>query len=154
MTRDQEYNRVLGWVKGETAAADFLMKAFEVTQIADDFVDRDVPVEQIDERAMLRLLHLCMVDIPTNPFYQQYSTWFIPLMSTSFTIWSCTDEWGKDSNKTTRQFGYVYREICEQMITMTAQLLGGVEWAREVTKELHSFYHQEDQETFEDWDNE
>lgn len=149
-----EYEQVLHWCKGDKSATSFLMKAFEVTQIADDFVDRDVPVEEIDEQAMLRLLHLCMVEIPTNPFYQQYSTWFIPLMSTSFTIWSCTDEWGKDSNETTRQFGYVYREICEQMITMTAQLIGGLEWARQVTQELHQFYHQQEQESFEEWTNE
>ena len=150
-TPEQEFEKTLYWCKGNEDAARFLMMAYEVTQVADDFVDRDVPDEEINARAMLKLLHLCMVDIPTNPFYQQHQQWYIPLMSTSFTIWSCTDEWKKDTNPTTQQFGYVYREICEQMVTITAQIVGGVAWARQVTNEAHWFYHQRDQETLKEW---
>lgn len=149
-----EYSQVLAWCKDNEEAADFLIKAFEITQIADDFVDQDVVRTRVDETRMLRLLHLCMVELPTNPFYREYQAWFLPLMSTSFTIWSCTDKWGADDSETTQQFGYVYREICEQMITMAAQIIGGLSWAREVTLDVHKFYHQKDQESFEEWRNE
>jgi hypothetical protein len=130
------------------------MHAFEVTQIADDFVDRDVPDDQINSGKMLRLLHLMMVDIQINPFWDKNKDWLIPILSSSFITWEATETWKKSPNKDSRLFAYAYREICEQVVTMTANVIGGMEHARKVIREMHEFYHIEHQdgEDFEFWD--
>jgi len=147
----EEYDKILEWCLGNKDATDFLVQIFEISQIADDFVDRDVPLEQINSAKMLQMLHLCMVDIPTNPFYLQYQRWLVPLMSTSLIIWEATETWGKSKNIDTKMFAYVFREITEQIIIMVANLIGGIEHSRKVARDVHDFYHIKDKESFIDW---
>jgi hypothetical protein len=153
-TRDQEYAKALEWCKGNRAAADFLMMGFEMTQIADDFVDRDVPDHQIDSGRMLRMLHLCMVDIPSNDFYRFNQAWFTPILSTSFLIWDATNHWAGHPSQDTRMFAYTWREICEQIVFMAARLIGGLDHARRVVRDVHEFYHYYHQgdENFHQWE--
>ena len=140
-TIEEEYLKVEEWCLGNKDAARLLMDIYEVTQIADDFVDRDVPLSEIDSGKMLRLLHLAMVDIPTNSFYLQYSQWLIPLMSSSLLIWDATETWKKSKEIETRMFAYTYREICEQFNFVVANILGGLPHAKKVIQETHEFYH-------------
>jgi hypothetical protein len=152
--RNEEHSRVLAWCKGDRAAADFLMIIGEISQIADDFVDRDVPEDQISGARMLRLLHLALVDLPANPFYARHQAWFRPLFSTSLLIWEATGDWEKSDKPDTRIFAYAYREICEQIFFMAANIIGGMEHARQVVREVHDFYHVEHAEDFKSWEKE
>ncbi len=150
----EEYDQLLIWCRGDAAAADFLRAGFRVTQIADDFVDRDVAEDRIDSNHMLQLLHLCLVDIPSNPFYRQYRAWFAPLLSTSFLMWEATEAWKASETADSRKFAYCWREICEQLIFMTAYLVGGLQHARLVIRDVHRFYHvtHQDDEDFYKWE--
>ncbi len=152
-SKKEEYEQLLVWCRGNEAAADFLEKGFAVTQIADDFVDRDVPQCRIDSDHMLRLLHLCLVEIPSNPFYMAHRAWFAPLFSTSFLMWEATESWKTSEVADSRKFAYTWREICEQLIFMTAWLVGGLQHARAVVRSVHEFYHvtYQDNEDFYRW---
>ena len=140
-----EYARLLQWCCGNREAADFLWLGFALTQQADDFVDRDVPAENIDSGAMLRLLHYALVDIPSNPFYMAHRAWFAPIFSTSFLMWEATETWRQSPVADTRKFAYTWRESCEQLIFMTARLIGGLDHARNVIRDVHQYYHVEHQ---------
>lgn len=150
----EECDKLLEWCLGDRHAADFLARVFEVSQIADDFVDRDVPADWINGARMLRLLHLCLVDIPANPFYIRHSTWFTPLLSTCCMIWEATEDWRQSEEPDTRMFAYTYREIGEQIVFMAARLIGGLDHARAVIRDVHAFYHVHRAEAFDKWEKE
>lgn len=148
----EELQKIGVWCKGDPDAISFVMKIFEVSQIADDFVDCDAPMEL--SKAMARLLHLALVEIPSNPFYVKYKNWFLPLFSTTILLWDATNDWAKSPNTSSRMFAWSYREIGEQIIIKTACITGGFEFARHVARDIHDFYHVKDEEKFEDWEAE
>ncbi len=153
-TVQDETNKLAQWCMGDRHAMQFLLHAFEVTQIADDFADGDKP-ERLTSEYMTRLLHMSFVEIPNNPFYQAYREALWPVLSSCFLTWNATNQWEKSAARTSRMFAYVNRETCEQLIHLTAYLLGGQDHARAVVLDVHAFYHgdQDTEEPFEIWES-
>lgn len=145
-TTQDEINKLLEWCKGDQSAAQFLMSMGIISQLADDIADGDV---DSSPQNIAKLLHMVMVELPSNPFYLKNTNAFIPLFSTSLHFWSNSDAWGKTDKA---EYGYVYREILEQVVTMTATILGGWEHANKVTNEIVHFYHQG--KSFDEWKQE
>lgn len=148
-TPEEELAHLQVWFLGNQSAVDLVKMIGEVSQIADDFADGDIG--EVDATAaMVRFLHLTMVEIPENTFYIRWSVKLLPLFITSPVLWGASDVWQKSDSKITNIFGYVYREVAEQVITMVAYLIGGTEHSRKVTEQFHDFYHDE-QESLEQW---
>lgn len=133
-----EVNKFLEWTKGNADATRFLVTLFEISQVADDIADKDI---EPSPENIGKVLHWAMVDIPLNPFYVAHSNLLVPLFSTSLAIWSNADKWQE------KGFGFVYREILEQVITMTAFIVGGYDHAQMVANEVYEFYHRDKSET-------
>lgn len=149
-TPEEELIHLQRWFQGNESAVNLVKMIGEVSQIADDFVDGDIEDGENATAAMVRFIHLTMVEIPRNTFYIRWSAELLPLFITSPVLWGVSDVWQKSDNKITNMFGYVYREVAEQIITMVAYLIGGTEHSRKVTKQFHEFYH-DDQESLEQW---
>ena len=67
------------WFGGNEAAARLVAHLCAVAHTWDDLVDRDKPV---DEAQINRCFELALVDIPSNPFYQQHINALLPLIYT------------------------------------------------------------------------
>lgn len=152
MSSSAEIDKYLEWCKGNEAAVGLISMLGQVSQIADDFVDRDKPRNGED---MTTLLSLCLVEIPENPFYQAYSSWLRPIFTASLAQWNASNAWAKGTEQE-KVYGFVYRETLEIVIPLVASLIGGRDHGLEVAKEVNSFYHQPggkgyDDETFADW---
>ena len=135
-----ELEQLHKWCKNDTDAVVFLKAISEVSQIADDYADGDVTGSE----DMTRMLHLCLVSIPTNKFFVTNQQWLTPIMFSSMHLWNASNEWKNE-------FGYVYRESLEQIIHVVALLVGGQKHALEVAKEVNKFYHQDYGEKYQDW---
>jgi len=135
------------WCMGNVDAVNFLVTLFEISQIADDLADKDI---EANPQNVTRLMHKAMVELPLNNFYRQYSHLLLPIFSTSLTIWGNTDRWGKEGGEV---YGFVYREVLEQVITMVAFIVGGWEHSNLVTNEVSVYYHRDD-ESVNKWKNE
>ena len=146
-----EYERILDWCLGNKDAANLMYNISIMSQIADDFVDRDVPQEDINSEKMLRMLQIALINIPLNPFYQKHQSWLIPVISSSLLIWDATNDWKKSDVLESQIFSYTYREIGEQILFTVAQCIGGLDHARKVIREVHDYYHVELNEKFTDW---
>jgi len=138
-----EKELVLKWVCGCNYSAKLLNDLFYISQVADDFVDDDVPMDKSDK--MVTMLHTCLIDIPSNPIFTKYYSWLAPLMSSSLLLWGASNVWEKSENLDTRAFAYAYREILEQVIIQIALLNGGIEHAKIVTQEIHEHYRQNEE---------
>ena len=143
-----EFDHIIKWVNGDKHAAAMLTLIFEASQVADDIVDGDAKDLQ---ESMARLLSITFVELPSNLFYNMHKDKFTPLFATSIQIWSLTDEWGQSENEGQQLFGYVYREILEQVIVMAAYLVGGQKHSRIVAKEVNDYYHTTDQDNLAEW---
>jgi hypothetical protein len=143
-----EDSRLLDWMQGNHAAANFLLLAGELSQIADDFVDGDTQ----DSAKMHRMLHIALVDIPLNPFYQQHSLFLIPVLSTIITQWDLSNRLQNDESEMHRMHAYVLREAADSLVQISAYLVSGSsQWAQVVAEQAQRFYHEE---PFEAWDKE
>lgn len=134
------------WAKGNEQAAR-LMNAFGyATQLADDFTDADTAnVSTLERRSetMTRLLHVLLVEIPGNAFYRQHEAAFRPLFVNCLTVWDASNTWKSGKKLETRMFSYVLREAAGRLLEMIAYLVGGLDWSRQVTREIHDYYHGE-----------
>lgn len=152
MSSSAEMEQYLEWCKGNEPAAQLISMLGQVSQIADDFVDRDVERNSED---MTAILSLCLVEIPENPFYQAYSHWLRPIFSSCLAQWNASNEWAKGTEQQ-KVYAFVYRETLEIVIPLIASLIGGRDHGLQVAKEVNSFYHQPggegyDGETFASW---
>lgn len=145
-----ERDLMLRWCKGCESAAEFLTLLSKSYHIADDFVDRDKDPESYSSGMMATLMHLTLVDIPANTFYQAHRTELAPVMSSSFLIWNASNKWA-DGDDNQQHFSYVYREIGEQIIITVARIVGGIDHAILVTDEIYQAFHAK--KTFKGWKN-
>jgi hypothetical protein len=157
-TRPPEAEMFLRWAKGDEEAA-LLMSYFGyATQVADDLVDGDTAaVASLRRRsdAMMRLLYTLLVQIPGNRFFRVNERHFPPLFVSCLTMWDASNAWADAEKIETRMFSYVTREACGRLLEMVAYLVGGLDWMRQVTRELHDYYHGEHGvESFAAWDAE
>lgn len=136
----EELDQLNRWCKNDRNAVVFLRSIAEASQIADDYADGDA----VGSEEMTRLLHLCLVEIPTNQFYITNQNWLTPIMFSSMHLWNASNEWKNE-------FGYVYRECLEQIIHVVALICGGQKHALNVTKEVNKFYHQDHGEKYQEW---
>lgn len=135
------------WVSED--AAKLIEYLFEVSQIADDFVDADVDFDK--NQAMHRLLMLSLVQIPTNVFYIKFSSWLMPIYSASITQWCASNIW-EDSDQTMRSFAWAMRDVLELVIHQCVLLERGSEEALRVAIGVgHYFRNNEDAETIENF---
>lgn len=123
-----------------------LMIIGRMSQLADDIADGDAPPRQVVD-----LLMLIFGRLAVNPFWQRHAETLAPLVASSVLMWSATDDWARSPRETAQMFGFVFREIGEQIVSMTAFLIGGADHAATVTREVHNFYHGDGRETFAEW---
>ena len=142
-----ERDKIVEWMRGNEAAINMILLIAEASQVADDIVDGDAGD---NAAAMARLLSIAFVELPSNHFYQANIQQISALFATSIQFWALSDVWGKQDKL--KEFGFVYREHLEQIITLCAYIIGGQKHALWVTNDLVNFYrNNEDQDTLEEW---
>lgn len=146
----EENQQIKLWLNGDEAAAELVRKLFEVSQIADDFVDADQFIER--NAAMVKMLHLALVEIPSNPAWQKYQAWLMPLLSASIITWGASNEMAADEDEDCRRFAWAMRDIAEQLVHQLALVNHGLDYATRVAADVARYYRtNEDRETFEQW---
>lgn len=140
----------LRWADGDEDAAALLHLLGEGSQLADDIVDRDIPEDEMSG-AVTKLMGDMIVRLPANPFYVRHRATLEPVIMSSFLVWDATNDWAKSPRKETQMFAYTFREILGQIIGMVALLVGGLAFARRVTREVHLYYHSNRVESFDAW---
>ena len=123
------------WMLGDQNATKMLLVLFEGSQIADDICDGDT---ENPHEAMARMLSLLFVELLSNPFWDRFRFQFIPVIATSIQIWSCSDEWGKSDDEIQRIFGFVWREVLEQVVILAILMpivasMGGIAGSQTLT---------------------
>lgn len=146
-----EVEKLRGWFLGNEDAVRLVKELGAISQIADDLADMELKIPP--QVAVVELLLKTLVNVPGNPFFQRYAEWYLPVFFTAITQWQLSNELTDSHSKNSRMFAYVLREGLDQVIYVTALLVGGAYHAQKVAREVHWYYYSEG-ETFEEWESE
>lgn len=149
-----EADKLREWFQGDEAATRLFMDLGEVSQLADDLVDRDKG-HALDDRRRLatRLLQLAIITIPANEFFRRFQGWLAPVLLDAVLAWDLSTSLEKSPRNSCRAFAYAYRDQIERAIVQAALLTGGLDHARRVQGEIFEFFRFDhaDGQTFTDY---
>ena len=130
----------LALVKGNEAAATFIQHIVDVLHFWDDLVDRDhvVPDEEIN-RAMM----IALITLPRNPFYVQNFPVLNTILMNAITNWQVATRFERVGDDYEKRIAYILRSSYVDIITTSANIVGGPEWAILVGEKIRRFAHGE-----------
>lgn len=145
-----ERDLLLMWMQGDESAAAMLERLFEVSQLADDFIDGDKAI--VKDQAMTQLLTLALVEIPANPFYRANHGAIAPVLVAVIAAFETSNRLQKSDDRDCAMMAWALRDSLEHLITVCAYLKAGMTWASEVSFQVTKYFRtNEDRESFEDW---
>ena len=125
--------RLAEWLKGHAAAIALVETIHDVVELWDDLIDRDC---EIEPERINRAFYALFVTIPRNGFYQQHFALLNPLIESAILDWHTANALERD--ETGPETAYGLRCTGQAVTTMCARIIGGVEWALQVNKELRT----------------
>ena len=122
----------LAWFQGDVNALQLYETLTTVAHIWDDLIDGDKPVMKSDINKLMA--HL-LVNLPTNLFYRKHFEILHPLIVTSVVsyIASVRLETSEDAHKL--ELAHVLRYAVHQVAIMMFAIIGGFDYAVDVTAE-------------------
>lgn len=145
-----EAQKIRNWMKGDESAAVMIEKLFAVSQIADDFIDDDKPIDKSE--AMSELLIMALVEIPANHFYRTNQGFIAPLLVAVISAFNTSNKLQKSTDFDCAMMAWALRDALEHLISACAYIQGGAGWALQVSQEVTEFFRKnEDRESFADW---
>jgi hypothetical protein len=130
---------------GCRAAIEFCNSLSRVSQVLDDLIDRDRPVEK---ESIIQSHWEMLVEIPNNNFYRQHELSLRPLISTVFLDWLSSVQLEKSNNENELRAAWILRDQLCIVINHCALLLGGFDHARKSAIMVRQFVHDEDFDSY------
>lgn len=129
-------------VKGNEHALGFLLLLFNILHTWDDLVDNDKPVSS---KTISGVFWDCLITLPSNGFFQHNKATILPILSTIILQWEAATNLEKTKHKSEHSLhiAFILRSTYADLITHCALLIGGYEWARQVSIELREFNYEE-----------
>ena len=128
---EKERADLLRWLKGDEIAADAIAQAIAISHVWDDLIDRDREPSVAEINNAFRY---ALVGLPRNPFWRQHQDEFSLLLEHAILDWHT-------SNALTgynMPAAFVLRCSAASLIIRAAAIVGGFEWARQVSTEIRA----------------
>lgn len=113
-------------LKGNKDAFKLCLDIFHISQLWDDLVDGDKPVNPLD---INKVFYKCLVEIPSNPFYIQHRATITPALSVFAHDWMDANLL-ELSTEHHRNIAFVLRDSVASLALVCAEIIGGYEWCR------------------------
>lgn len=139
---DQEVtinDQLKNWFQGNQDACRLMLDLFEASQLADDLVDLD-QIGLDRAAAASRLLHVCLIGIPGNPFFMKFQGWLSPVISAAVLGWQASTRWETTTDESKLAFAFAYRDLLEVVLVQIAHLIGGQAHAALVQREAFDYF--------------
>jgi hypothetical protein len=140
MNEKELFNYVL---KGNGSAHDLISMLAFVSQIWDDIYDQDNELNRDDvNTAFIYLLTV----LPKNQFYNAHFTEIQPLIESAIIDWMTANKYEQERNNL--NIAWTIRDNLASVLIGMAKILGGMEWAVEVSPMIREFVHNEPLEDY------
>ena len=137
---------ILHCLKGNESAVQFCQDIFSISQIWDDLVDRDNPVENVQ---INRMMWKALIEIPRNAFFYQNSLVLTQTLEIVMADWLDANELEK-GNDDDRDIAFVLRDSAGTIVIQCARIIGGYDWMREVSPYVRRFVYDETLKSYKD----
>ena len=132
-------------VKGNRDAADFLATIVAVLHFWDDLIDKD---QQLTDKDINDAFWKALIVLPRNNFYREHFHLLNPLLMAAIHNWSAATKLEREGDSGDKHIAFILRSSYVDLITQSALLVGGPEWAEEVTPTIRRFTHSEGYEGY------
>lgn len=131
--------------RGVAAAEAFMLTFYDIAHFFDDVLDRDA---DIGEASIYKALWQAMVELPRNGFYKAHFNELNPIVCQGILCWRTANTLERGTDEDGRRFAYVLRSAYLDVVTHTALILGGPEFAAEVALDLKRWAANESYATY------
>jgi hypothetical protein len=126
-------------VKGDRVAADFLHKVTDLAHTWDDLVDRDKPVTD----NQINVAFFDALTLSNNAFYARYRAMLEPILINSIINWRVATTLERSEDSKVLPISFILRSSYVDLLTMSACLIGGMNWAEDVGIAARQMVHGE-----------
>ena len=125
-------DRIAQWLKGHQAAIEFVLAVHEIVELWDDLIDKD-PAS--DDRVNAAF-YLALITLPRNRFYQDNLGLLNPLIESAVFDWWTANKF--EAERKQLHTAFMLKTGIHTIITMSARIVGGVDWAKQVNDDMRS----------------
>lgn len=127
-------------LRGHEQAVAFFMALYNALQIWDDLIDKDkpVPADNIN-----RMMWTVLIEIPRNAFYQANFNDLNPILMTSIVNWHGANAMEATESEADKEIAFITRSAYVDLLIQSALIIGGVQWAIQMTPEIRRLWHDE-----------
>ncbi|WP_062269494.1 hypothetical protein [Endozoicomonas arenosclerae] len=144
MDSEQQHELIRFWLDDDASAIDLAYKLISISQVWDDLIDRDKPV---NNEAINRMMRFALVEIPKNQFYQTHIQSLHPVMEERLYTWLDANTLEEQGNCRDLRVSYIIRSVITDLIIHLAFLVGGFEWRQKAAVAIRQAVYR-DNESF------
>ena len=132
--------KILIWMKGNKAAAEFIESVLGIAHTWDDLIDRDKEVSNHD---INKAFFEALIRLPRNTFYNANFEHLNSVLINSVSNWQIATKLERTGSEYETSIAFILRSSYVDLITQSALLIGGEMWACKVGEEIRRFTHHE-----------
>lgn len=141
--RDENLRR---WLLGDEAAVQCLVMLSNIAETWDDVVDK----EEVDASEVNTAFVQALVLLQGNPFYCKHQYMLMGVVVASINAWLDSIQLEKGATEAERMAAFYLRNFAQELLPLSAFLLGGWEHMRAVSAEARKFFTHE---TYAQWEH-
>lgn len=122
-------------------AVQWLLDLWGVIQVFDDVADNTV----VDRKDLDQTIFAALVGMPSNPFFQRYSSHLLPVLANAFLKWKASDDAEREGTIDARSF--MWRASFYDVILTVVMLCHGPSVATNAARHVMALYG----ESFDDY---
>jgi hypothetical protein len=136
-------------LKGNADAIEFMHTISRISQFLDDLYDGDNDKDDACRKADA-LVHAMdvLIHLPRNVFYSKFCTELQPIIELGLNDWIAANEFERRGGDHFMRIAYVIRDNAYSLVVTCARIIGGVDWAAEISPIFREYVHSE---SFEDY---
>jgi hypothetical protein len=136
-------------LKGSADAIDFVHTVSRISQYLDDLYDGDFAKEDAPRKADTLVLAMdILINLPRNVFYSKYFAELQPIIELGLNDWIAANEFERRGGDHFMSIAYVIRDNAYSIVVTCARIIGGPEWAAEISPIFREYVHSESFEDF------
>ena len=127
-------------VRGNPQAYAFLELITGIFHLWDDLHDKDKPRT---DKEIDRVFWDALIDLPRNQFYMANFYALNNAMIVAIQNWHAANEMEETESDYDKEIAFILRSSYSDLVTLCAVIVGGYEWGRQITSEIHRYWHNE-----------
>lgn len=131
---------LLRWLKNDKAAADYVEMVCDIAHFWDDLIDRD---QDLSDEEINKAFFQMLVSLPRNAFYRRHFDHLNSILLNAVSNWQVATKLERDGGDYETSISFVLRSSYIDLVTQSALLIGGQQWACMVGEEARRLTHGE-----------